>query len=511
MSIPIRKLFVLCLITSALLFFISASKPLSYLHPDEYFQVVEFASYKMGITPAKNLAWEFNDKIRPGVQPFMCYHIFKTLAALGIQDHYVHLYILRLLTALLTLFAISIFCYSNLSSFSEKHQKWYILFTYFFWVPYFYGTRFASETWSGDCLLLATSLVMSLHTRIHENNTKWLWFTIGLFLGLAFLFRFQTVFFSASLFLWLIVVRKERYSFLFTLTLGALAVFAIGLLTDRWLYGDWVCSQWLYLDCNVFKGVANNFGTSPFYFYALLLLGFTSPPIGFLIFLSVAVLLIRQPKNLYLWVVLAFVCFHSMIAHKESRFMYPIYFFIPVLVMSAIRCITEQGLFVNLRNRGTKIAIGSLLVFFNLLFLVVLVLLSDYIGIDSKIFAKKIHKMAQLSPINIYYKDGNSDPFVVPKANTDKDLYPEYLRDKHVKDIKCQSYCQIESTPDNSINLIALSRDELITDTCRIDQLELVASTMPQWLIYAPVEEYLGKEIKKLVDMNTIMLYKLKK
>src|ERR1700730_17037052 len=44
-----------------------------YYHPDEYFQIFEFASYKIGKTPAQDLAWEYGHAVRPAMQPFMVY------------------------------------------------------------------------------------------------------------------------------------------------------------------------------------------------------------------------------------------------------------------------------------------------------------------------------------------------------------------------------------------------------------------------------------------------------
>ncbi len=38
---------------------------------DEYFQILEFLSYKRGLTPAYDLPVEFHEKMRPWLQPFL--------------------------------------------------------------------------------------------------------------------------------------------------------------------------------------------------------------------------------------------------------------------------------------------------------------------------------------------------------------------------------------------------------------------------------------------------------
>jgi GPI mannosyltransferase 3 len=42
-----------------------------YFHPDEHWQILEFAWYKLGHEPASILPWEFPAQIRPGLQPWI--------------------------------------------------------------------------------------------------------------------------------------------------------------------------------------------------------------------------------------------------------------------------------------------------------------------------------------------------------------------------------------------------------------------------------------------------------
>ena len=503
MSRSVRGLFIFCICISACLFIFSASQPLPYLHPDEHFQIVEFASYKMGITPAADLAWEFNARIRPAFQPYLCFHIFNGLNAIGLRDHYAHLFVLRLLTALLTLFAMSLFCYSNLRSFSERHQRWYVGFTFLFWVTYSFGTRFASEAWSGDLTLIAFSLILLFYEgRLKRKSLAF--FTAGLFFGMAFLCRFHTAFFAMAIMLWMLFVKKEKLASGFIILAGVFAVVGLGTCIDHWFYDEWICTPWAYFD-SAFIHQRADFGTSPFYLYALILLDFLSPPIGILVFISLIVLLLRQPRGLYAWVVLLFLLVHSLIPHKEPRFLYPVYFFLPVLVMSAISYMSDRGWFIAW-SHGRKLAIWLSLISFNFLFLLIFVLLADYIGFDAKIFSPQIHELAKKGPVDIYYKDGNADPYILPNANIAKDLYPEYLRDSNVHDLQVNSFCGLKKDA-----LIASSLYDFKKDSCYQDNIyacQIIGHTAPLWWGYLPLGQCCGVNIQDEIDRNIYLLYR---
>jgi hypothetical protein len=53
-----------CLAASALLFFASAVFSVGQHNPDEYYQIVEFASTKLGISASAGLPWEYAEEMR---------------------------------------------------------------------------------------------------------------------------------------------------------------------------------------------------------------------------------------------------------------------------------------------------------------------------------------------------------------------------------------------------------------------------------------------------------------
>ena len=54
----------------------------TFYFPDEHYQVLEFMGLKLGITPAAELPWEFEARIRPWLQPLLYFLIARPLMAL---------------------------------------------------------------------------------------------------------------------------------------------------------------------------------------------------------------------------------------------------------------------------------------------------------------------------------------------------------------------------------------------------------------------------------------------
>ena len=47
----------------------------TFYFPDEHYQVLEFVSYKLGVTRAGDLPWEYSARIRPWLQPLLYFLI----------------------------------------------------------------------------------------------------------------------------------------------------------------------------------------------------------------------------------------------------------------------------------------------------------------------------------------------------------------------------------------------------------------------------------------------------
>lgn len=148
-------------------------------------------------------------------------------------------------------------------------------------------------------------------------------FVAGLFLGLATAVRLQLAPALALVLLWRGIALARRRTTLRAeapLLIGiAMALGAAGLLDAlTWRYP--FQSFWLYFDYNALYGVAADFGTQPWYFYLVGLIdhwGWCFPVI-----LALALLGGRR-LTLPLTAALVILATHSLVGHKEYRFIYP--------------------------------------------------------------------------------------------------------------------------------------------------------------------------------------------
>ena len=491
-----RRTLLICICISFALYMTAAWRSAIYLHPDEYYQIVEFASYKMGITAPDQMAWEFGEKIRPAFQPLMCYSIMKAMNTLHISDHYTQLYLLRVLSALLSLFSITLFCISSLPVINDAYRRTYIIASYLFWYPYTYGVHFSSETWSGCMVIIAISLLV-LYYPIEKKKPLILFPVIGLLLGAAFLLRFQTAFISLGILLWLLFMKWEKASNILLVVLSGALLLAAGTLMDRWFYGEWLCTPWRYFD-SAFIHQHTEFGSKPFYFYALFLTLMLTPPIGLIVVIAILAFLYTQPKTLYAWALIPFLLFHTIIGHKEFRFMYPVITFFPLVVVMAYQGLRDKG--INLPRPLVNITKGAIIIF-NILGLIIFVFFSDRFLFDSKIFCDHIHRMAKQKTVVVYCKDINNSPYVLPKATIPKDLFPEYMRDRNVSNILTDDLKQTGVSNKDTLKLIATNKYEYDRDIRyrgKIVQSTLIDLT---WL-----RGLAGDEAYKGIEENTYYL-----
>lgn len=141
-----------------------------------------------------------------------------------------------------------------------------------------------------------------------------------LFVTLASVYRFQAG--VCAIALALTVVATGRWKDLCLLFGGGLFLFGLTGAVDGWMKGAFHYSLIAYVKFNLAH--SSTFGTPPFYMFALLFLGLSIPPV----FLTryrhlnwVKEYLPILPAVLYFAV---FVGSHSLVPHKEERFMVPI-------------------------------------------------------------------------------------------------------------------------------------------------------------------------------------------
>jgi phosphatidylinositol glycan class B len=318
----------LILSIAIVLHIISAWNSSAYIHPDEHFQILEFANYKCGHTSVANLAWEFEAKMRPGFQPFIAFVIIKTTSFVGIDNPNHVAFLLRLLSACLAFF-VSLHLFKSVSSIIfNQFQNVNLYVSLLCWSLVFLHVRFSSENWSAMFFSLAVSFVI----RNHKNR----YFLFGVFSALSVIFRFQAIFFVAGAGLWFLFIDRSNLKSLSNCFFGFAMLFLVGVLFDYWLYGEWVCTFWNYLYQNMFLGKAASFGVEPWYWYFIQLFEQAIPPYSVLLLIGFFALLYKHPKNIITWSSFMFLIGHLLVAHKELRFLFPLSYFVPFMVLTGI-------------------------------------------------------------------------------------------------------------------------------------------------------------------------------
>lgn len=290
-----------------------------FYFPDEHYQVLEFMSFKLGITPASELPWEFSARIRPWLQPLLYFLIARPLLALGIRDMFAIVFVLRLVTGLFSLVTLAVFVRAVLPTIAgEAEKRAFVRYLPLFgFLPYLF-VRTSSETLSAAFFALGLALTLG------EKSARRLMLA-GLFCGLAFECRYQTALLGAGLLAWLAVIARLRPRTLAAFVGGGLVALVLGTLADHWGYGVWSFPPYDYFHVNIVQGVAaKSFGREPFFAYLYLLPAQLFFAITLVLMAAMAAMWLRNPRHAITWATLPFVLAHVLVAHKEARFLFPL-------------------------------------------------------------------------------------------------------------------------------------------------------------------------------------------
>lgn len=158
----------------------------------------------------------------------------------------------------------------------------------------------------------------------------------GVLFGVAFECRFQTAIFALGLLAWLRVVGGASFAALGRIALGGTLSVLGGALIDRWGYGTWTFPPWTYFEANLLEGAASLFGSDPLLSYFWKLPANVFAPVVVTLLSLMLVAWLRCPRHPVTWVTLPFLVVHSLISHKEERFIFPIAVVSTALVTMAL-------------------------------------------------------------------------------------------------------------------------------------------------------------------------------
>ena len=302
-----------------------------FFHSDEYFQIIEFASYKLGLSPISVLPWEFSQQIRPTIQPYIFMGLYKIFVSIGITNRFFMFSMVHVLVGIMGF----VFCnYLIIKKFGkEKYLFLLLLLANFLGLIPFLRCSFSAEAMGGLFLMLSILIL----EKALKKNESYVWaFVAGLIMAFSFYFRFQVAFSFIGLGLWLIVNHPKAIKKMFLVKAGFLVGVGINMLLDIRFYGKFCFTPYNYFYANIVQGKAASFGTSPWWYYIAILAVLTVPLISIFLFGLFAKSLANY-KNPYAVAMLFFVVGHSAVGHKEERFVFPVLFFMVYLAGEAYR------------------------------------------------------------------------------------------------------------------------------------------------------------------------------
>lgn len=314
---------------SLLIFILTAIFSVGQHQSDEYFQIIEFAQFKLGYISSADLPWEFHEKMRPTIQPWIAYAIIKSFHFFGIDNPFRIEMIIRVITATSFWFIISkLNQILSIKYFPDK--KWSVLFysaTYLLWFVPYTSVRFSSENYS------ALFFLIGIYFFLKDENKNRNLITMGAFFAFAVLFRYQISMAVLGAYLWMLIIAKIPFKSLLYSVIAFILVILFGIYLDFLFYNEFVLTAINYLKLNLIEGRASRYGIFSWWFYFEMPLLSMVPPISMILIASFLFGLKRLSKNILVWSIIPFILVHFLIGHKELRFMFPIiYLFIFIAI-----------------------------------------------------------------------------------------------------------------------------------------------------------------------------------
>lgn len=298
---------VVTIVALAVLLRLWAYAPLDISHADELMQYIEQANRLA--TGTGILPWETRVGLRNSLIP----HLLSVPMALGhalAPGTLAHVHLARLTFMALTLIALpAAWRLGRLSS--DRHALIALLVAGIWWESVLYSDLLLSESLAAALLLLAASLLLDPQATPRASVAA------GTLLGLGVLVRLQYAPFALVLLGWT-VAREPRRSV--PVLLGGALAAVLGCLSD-WRAGvapfSWI---WINVHKNIGEGIAARFGTSPAWQYlADYYLHFGA---GALLFVMLGAGASGSRYRPLLAAAAVNIAVHSMIAHKEYRFVW---------------------------------------------------------------------------------------------------------------------------------------------------------------------------------------------
>ena len=343
-----------------------------WYNPDEQTCILEYVNFKLGISSnpcflnieLKNqLVSDSSLKIRSWSQPFFYFLLTKISLFLNINDPFSITYVLKIVSSMIGFFSTYYFFIKTENQFNNKFSKRIYLYSSFliFYLTFFHA-RTSAENFGISFLIIGLAYYFSNNINFKNLN----FFYLGFIFGLSFIFRYNLGITIFCIIIYITIIHNNKlnikFAKIFYLSLGILIICFFDFLIALWGFGkiqnikiehlynyEFFLNNitWLqFLLCGIFNDFCGggSWNPKPFlYYFAFILLEFF-PPLSIIIIFVICFFWIRGYKNIIFWSTLPYFLVHSLIPHKELRFIFPILIFTPYFLAYFFEKINLQKL-----------------------------------------------------------------------------------------------------------------------------------------------------------------------
>ncbi|MEE2778269.1 MAG: hypothetical protein VYE73_16070 [Acidobacteriota bacterium] len=457
-----------------------------YHHPDEHYQVLEFASYKLGGNDEAGLSWEFPRRMRSGLQPAIAWLVVRAGGAVGLDSPHTISLLLRLLSTALAGACVAALAWGFAHELGDRRRlRAFLLLSGLVWFMPYLHARFSAEGWSGSLFWIGLALIVG--GRARSLPPAPMMAAAGALFGLAFQCRYQTAVLALGVGLWLLIEARARIADLAVLTGAFTATVGLGVVVDRWLYGEWVFAPWRYVDGNAIEGLAGQFDTHPVWYYPMLTLLGAVPPLSVLVLGAAVAFWVLAPRHPVTWSSLLFVLAHSVPARKSLRFLFPMLPVLPLMAVFAVLAIgTGQGRAARWL-RGRRWRPGRKTIGFSVgLNLMQLAFVSFAPATVEVVVQKQIYDHADGKPVTVV--GVGCDPFA-----THEDYPQTFYRPGGLRVVRVEDFAAVTSVVNREGRvLVVAERFDIPTDDVGYST-RLVYRSLPGWARHVNVNDWLER------------------
>ena len=324
---------------------------------------------------------------------YVFFYFFKLV---GLVNPQVNMLLIRLIHAFWSLLIIK-YAYKITEQYSNKKVAWYVgLFMALYWFMPFMSVRNLVE------FVCVPPILIAIY-QLNKQDGNWKNFAFaGLWLGIAFSMRFQSVFISFGIGLALLLLKTSLKN-LILLTLSFFMVLSVTQgLADFIIWKKPFAEFMAYVEYNVQN--AGIYGTDVWHMYFDLILGLLIPPLSFVLFAGY--FYSWKKTALVFWPALFYLAFHTYFPNKQERFIMTI---LPLIVISG-----SIGMFMLWDKYKEKINVK--LFRFSKGFVIVLNLI--LLPVLSLSYSKR-HRVEAMTYL---YNKNDSNNFFVEDSNKENDF-----------------------------------------------------------------------------------------